>query len=498
MSKNRISFYFDAHFVLVIIEMAKSITKRTLRGFRSAKVNARYFEDLVNKITNQSELFTGKVTNSKDYWKNTEIEDIMKFSACVGNPPYQVINHDGPQAAQASPVYHRFVTIGKKLKPSYLSMIIPARWYSGGMGMNDFRAAMLSDNNLAKIVDFPKSRDCFPTVDIAGGICYFLRDDSHLGFCSITNQEGNASNSDNRSLNEFPIFIRNNVGVHIIRKLQLTDNLSKVVYPISPFGLPTNVEGIPEYSPGMAVLISSKGRSYITPSRVNNKPLMFQYKVMIGQLNPDRGGVSNTSNGSNVTTRVSVLKPNEVTTASYIILGGFDTENEAENYASYIRTKFVRFLVLQTLSSMHITQSNFQFVPVQDWSRPWSDEELYKKYHLSKDEIEYIESLIKPMNNDTLFDTDSLIDPEFANFDFIEHGVKIGDHIIYTPTGTELIVVEGNKVAVDGEIFTLAEFTAKYMPHNKRSISGVCQGPKYFSYKGTSLYKLKKSFSGNK
>ena len=118
---------------------------------------------------------------------------------------------------------------------------------------------------------------------------------------------------------------------------------------------------------------------------------------MIGQLNPDRGGVSNTSAGSNVTTKVSILGPNEVTTATYIILGGFDTKEEAENYATYIKTKFVRFLVFLTLSSMHITQSNFQFVPIQSWEKSWTDEELYAKYNLTEEEISFIESMIKPM-----------------------------------------------------------------------------------------------------
>lgn len=485
-------------FVICKTEMAKSITKRTLRGFRTAKVNARYFEDLINKITNQPQLFIDKITNSKQYWKNYEIEDKMKFNAIVGNPPYQVISHDGPQASQAMPVYHHFVNIGKKLNPIYLSMIMPARWYSGGMGMNDFRATMLSDVHLSVIVDFPKSRDCFPTVDIAGGICYFLRDTNHTGDCVISNREGNVCNSDSRSLKEFSIFIRNNIGVHIIRKLDLVNNLSQIVFPISPFGLPTNTIGVTQKTSNSVTMISSKGRSYISQDVVNNKKLMSQYKVMIGQLNPDRGGVSNTSSGSKVTTKVTVLNPNEVTTATYIILGGFDTKEEAEHYASYIETKFVRFLVFQTLSSMHITQSNFQFVPLQDWSKPWTDAELYKKYNLSKAEIEYIESIIKPMGGDSLFNTDELINPDFANFDLIEHGVNIGDKIIYTPTNTELIVREDNKVECDGELFTLAKFTAKYMPRNKRSISGLCQGPKYFSFNGVSLYKLKESFLGGK
>ena len=483
-------------FVICKTEMAKSITKRTLRGFRSAKVNARYFEDLVNKITNQPQLFISKVKNGINYWNNNTLEIDMKFNAIVGNPPYQVISHDGPQASQATPVYHYFVNIARRLNASYVSMIMPARWYSGGMGMNDFRTSMLNDKTLSLIVDFPKSRDCFPTVDIAGGICYFLMDENHSGECVIVNKEGNISNQDSRVLNEFPIFIRNNIGVHIIRKLDLSTNLSSVVFPISPFGLPTNTEGTQKATADSITLISSKGRSFIQREKANNQKLVGQYKVMIGQLNPDRGGVSNTSGGSNVTTKVTVLEPDEVTTATYIILGGFDSRDEAENYATYIRTKFVRFLVFQTLSSMHITQSNFQFVPIQDWRKSWSDSELYSKYNLTKEEISYIETLIKPMQSDVLFETEDTLDPQLGEFNLLEHGVKVGDHIIYTPTGTEVIVAQNNMVEVDGELLSLSNFTARFMPHNKRSISGVCQGPKYFSYKGVSLYQMKQSFLG--
>jgi hypothetical protein len=140
------------------------------------------------------------------------------------------------------------------------------------------------------------------------------------------------------------------------------------------------------------------------------------------------------------------------------------------------------------------TRDSYQLVPLQDWSKPWTDEELYKKYDLSKDEIAYIESMIKPMGGEALFNTDELINPEFANFNLEEHGVKVGDKITYTPTETELIVAEDNKVEYQGELYTLAEFTAKHMPRNKRSKSGLCQGPKYFSYNGISLYKLKDSF----
>lgn len=267
-----------------------------------------------------------------------------------------------------------------------------------------------------------------------------------------------------------------------------------MVFPISPFGLPTNASGQPKPSKDSFLMISSKGRSYIEKSKVANHKLAEQYKVMIGQLNPDRGGVNNSIQGSRITTSVSILKPDEVTTATYIILGGFDTLIEAENYASYIKTRFVRFLIYLTLSSMHITQSNFQFVPIQEWSKPWDDNSLYKKYQLSTKEIQYIESLIKPMNDEKLFEPDVQIDPSYGAFDLAEHGVKPGDHITYTPTGQELTVLEDNRIAYDGEPYSIAEFTARYMPENSISRSGVCKGPKYFSYKGVSLYKLKNSF----
>ena len=140
----------------------------------------------------------------------------------------------------------------------------------------------------------------------------------------------------------------------------------------------------------------------------------------------------------------------------------------------------------------------YQFVPIQDWSKPWTDAELYKKYDLTKDEIAYIESMIKPMGGEALFNTDELINPEFANFDLLGHGVRVGDRIIYTPTGVELTVAEDNKVECEGETYTLAEFTAKHMPRNKRSVSGLCQGPKYFSFNGVSLYQMKENFLGGK
>lgn len=322
----------------------------------------------------------------------------MRFDVIIGNPPYQLSSND--EGIQATPLYHKFIQQAKRLSPRYLSMIIPARWYAGGMGMGDFRNEMLNDTHIRYLHDFPKSRDCFEGVDIAGGICYFLWDREYDGPCIVEGQIGDVVTSEKRCLNEFSIFVRDNIGIRIIHKIKekKEGDLSNMVYSISPFGLPTSIRGIQEPFTDSVVLISSKGRSYLAKEMITNKDLIDKYKIGIGQLNPDRGGVNNASDGKmNVTTKIAIYNKGEVTTATYLILGAFEKREQAENYASYIRTKFVRFLVSLTLSSMHITKSNFIFVPLQDFSEPWTDEKLYKKYGLTDEEIAFIESMIRPM-----------------------------------------------------------------------------------------------------
>ena len=250
--------------------------------------------------------------------------------------------------------------------------------------------------------DYPRCREIFPTVDIAGGLCYFLMDEKYEGKCNFVSCLKGERIEELRSLNEYDILIRDNIGLQIVHKVQ---NISKsfignkYVLKVSPFGIRSYVRGELLPFEGAVTLYTSEGRSYINEDLVaKNKDLLGKWKVMIGYLNPDRAGVNNQKDGlSNVITKPVVLASREVVTETYIIIGCFDKKDEAENFAKYAKTKFARFLVFLTLSSMHITQVNYQFVPELDFSKLWTDDDLYKKYDLSPEEIAYIDKLIKPM-----------------------------------------------------------------------------------------------------
>lgn len=324
----------------------------------------------------------------------------MKFDIIIGNPPYQLSTND-KGGIQAIPIYNKFVEQAFSLRPKFISMIIPSRWYTGGMGMDSFRNSFLSNNHIKLLYDFPKSRDCFPNVDIAGGVCFFLWDLNFQGDCCVVSSLSGKNTKKIRKLNQFDVFVRNNIGVEIIDKIYRKSNkfLNDVVASISPFGLSTNVKGGKNSFAGSVKVISSSGESFIKREEVlKGKEFIDEYKVSIGQLNPDRGGVNNASDGkSNVTTKVKIYEPNEVFTATYLLLNHFKTKEEAVDFASYIKTKFVRYLVSLTLSSMHITKDNFRFVPILDFSKIWTDTELYAYFELTEDEIKDIEENIREM-----------------------------------------------------------------------------------------------------
>lgn len=208
----------------------------------------------------------------------------MKFDVIISNPPYQ-LNDGGGTGSSSVPIYHEFVYKSLQLKPRYLSMIIPSRWYAGGKGLDDFRNNMLNSSKISTIVDFANSADCFPGVTIAGGICYFLWGLEYNGECKIINMNaGKEISSSIRKLNEYPVFVRNNIAIQIIRKVnKVTKNyLDMIVHSRNCFNLFSKEIGHNEYKKEDCVLYSLNGKSYITKNEISDRDnLLNKYKVIM-------------------------------------------------------------------------------------------------------------------------------------------------------------------------------------------------------------------------
>jgi site-specific DNA-methyltransferase (adenine-specific) len=337
-----------------------------------------------------------------------QIKDLdMKFDLIIGNPPYQLNDGGSGTGISAKPIYHLFVEKAKQLRPRYLCMIIPSRWFAGGKGLDDFRESMLNDPHIRIINDFMSSKDCFPGVNIAGGVNYFLWDRDNAGECTINNCTSNGVEStEKRTLNEFNVLIRDNRAVNIIHKFQkskdpcLTDN----TYKRNPFGFSSSERGAksPDSidSKKMIKLISSEGVGYINKDDVKKCiSEIDNYKVTIGKVVPSNGEVdTNPADGYKVITTPRIIEPGVIHTESYLLLHGFKNKTEADYFAHYMTLKFPRFMMKQTLSSMNISSENFRFVPFLSYDHKWTDEELYERYGLDDNERKTIEATIRSMD----------------------------------------------------------------------------------------------------
>lgn len=335
----------------------------------------------------------------------------MKFDVIVGNPPYQ-LNDGGGTGSSAIPIYHKFIQQAKKLVPNYLSMIIPARWFTGGRGVDEFRQEMLNDNRIKEIHDFPNASDCFPGVEIKGGVCYFLWDKTYVGKCKVYTHKANEILSvAERDLLEkgAETFIRYNEAISILRKVQKLEEQSfaNLISANDPFGFDVRVEGSykrvkPKFSKEPfkdSILFyyygwQKEGIGHINKSQIKkNLEWVNDYKVYISKAY----GAGETFPHQIINIPI-IGEPNSCCTESYLVVGPFATKNKAMNVAHYISTRFFRFLVLLIKNTQNAMKKVYSFVPIQDFNEVWTDEKLYAKYGLTEEEIIFIESMIRPMN----------------------------------------------------------------------------------------------------
>ena len=327
--------------------------------------------------------------------KNPEEIFKMKFNVVVGNPPYHL--SDGGYGRSASPIYQDFVQQAKKLAPRYLTMIIPSRWFGGGKGLDEFRSQMLNDNHIRKIVDFEDSSEVFPGVSAAGGICYFLWERDYKGPCEIVNMHSGLEAASIRHLNEFSTFIRHSQAVPIIRKILARNErqMSEQVSAYKPFGLRTYVK---PQKRGDIILHWQKGEGpYRRKDITVGVEMIDKWKVISSRSGHEHAGNPGTDGTRRVLAKTIVLPPGTICTETYLVIGSYATQDQANNLLAYMKTRFFRFLMSLFMYSHGITKDTYAFIPVLDMTKRWTDESLYERYGLSEEEIAFVESKIRPM-----------------------------------------------------------------------------------------------------
>ena len=323
----------------------------------------------------------------------------MQFDVIIGNPPYQM--KGGAGGTSDSSIYHLFVEQAKRLEPKYLSMVIPSRWLAGGRGLDEFRKDMLNSHQLVKLVDYPVSKDVFPNVEVKGGICYFLWSGNHSGPCDVTAIRGKDKTLSSRQLDGFDVFVRDARAAEILRKIMKSGekSITDILTADTPFGIATNFEGFHEKQKSGDITLyyvrSGKRNIGFVPrvEITKNAHLIDKWKLLVPKAGSDGGQKIPDS----VLGKPWLCPAPSVATQTFIAFW-VDSESEALSIQSYYKTKFFRFMVSLRKITQDALRQTYTWVPMQTWDRNWTDAELYKKYKLTKDEIDYIESVIRPMD----------------------------------------------------------------------------------------------------
>lgn len=326
----------------------------------------------------------------------------MKFDVVIGNPPYQM--KDGAGGTSDSMIFHLFVEQAMNLEPRYLSMVIPSRWLAGGRGLDDFRKEMLGSKKMINLVDYPVSKEVFSSVEVKGGICYFLMAPDYQGDCKVTMVRGGDSTTSVRQLDEFDVFVRDTRSVEILRKvLKFKEkSINEILTPDTPFGIATNFTEFHETKRKSDITLyygkgGKRATAYINEAIIEkNKHLIDKWKVLV----PEAGSDGGQKIPDSVLGKPWLCPPSSACTQTFLAFY-VDTESEANSLESYYRTKFFRHLVSLRKLTQHALRSTYTWVPQQTWDQEWTDEKLYKKYGLTQDEIAFIENVIRPMDSDS-------------------------------------------------------------------------------------------------
>ncbi|EOS7771017.1 Eco57I restriction-modification methylase domain-containing protein [Enterococcus hirae] len=368
-------------YVIAKTPMAKTITQRTLVGYKGWDTNILFIPDLVKKIR----------TNIHDVEKYVQKGfKVMKFDAVVGNPPYQ--ENDGGSGSSATPVYNKFIQLSDRLSNKYISLITPSKWFAGGKGLDQFRDYMLNNDSIKVMVDYDNAKELFPNTSIAGGVNYFIIDKDYHGKVQFTNVHDGRTTTSYRKMNEFDTFVRYNEAVSIIHKIGKVDTVSDFVYPRNPFGFSSKDRGGVE---GEITLISSAGTGKVNLGDVKSgSELINKYKLCISKVTSEHANEPDKNGQYRIISSNFVVPPQSVVTDSYLVIYSDEDENKVRSYLKYLKTKFYRNLLLQSVTSINLSKDKFQFIPLQDFSKTsdidWSrstleiDQQLYTKYGLDR------------------------------------------------------------------------------------------------------------------